>query len=448
MRCACECHCLFNLACVRINRSASLGTFAGLCSSLPRVDMSSFAESEAVFKDRVFSAGLDEAVYKALSDAGFKTLSKFAFSSSYTPGAVDESAFVKTVKEILKRDANLAELASFRRLLHEAFSLVTAEMKQQLERSEEVHARKLTQPERADLYARQVERLKGLSLKGPLEASDALVDAFCSMYESNRLRFVPWEKYTAKETELDKDSKPEHMFSVDGSGKLRIESKKADAIADTSTEILLQYALQRRGLSMDQSNLLEFNIHQKWVDRVIKIRLTPSPPGYQLTSFRQILEADNKLFEELCDSTRSGVQVTATGRPLDACFENCMNKAEVMHLLQPLPSKSVDTSGAGKGGIVFERPSPYSEDPRKGKGKGKKGKQPFNNTKMPLTLVQGGCRAKTNGGDPICFGYNLGTCSLPVNRGRCDKGFHVCAVPKCGKHHPFSQCPVKKDSGS
>ena len=186
MRCACECHCLFNLACVRINRSASLGTFAGLCSSLPRVDMSSFAESEAVFKDRVFSAGLDEAVYKALSDAGFKTLSKFAFSSSYTPGAVDESAFVKTVKEILKRDANLAELASFRRLLHEAFSLVTAEMKQQLERSEEVHARKLTQPERADLYARQVERLKGLSLKGPLEASDALVDAFCSMYESNR----------------------------------------------------------------------------------------------------------------------------------------------------------------------------------------------------------------------------------------------------------------------
>ena len=156
--------------------------------------MSSFAESEAVFKDRVFSAGLDETVYKALSDAGFKTLSKFAFSSSYTPGAVDESAFVKTVKEILKRDANLAELASFRRLLHEAFSLVAAEMKQQLERSEEVHARKLTQPERADLYSRQVVRLKGLCLKGPLEPSDALVDAFCSVYESNRLRFVSWEK--------------------------------------------------------------------------------------------------------------------------------------------------------------------------------------------------------------------------------------------------------------
>ena len=62
--------------------------------------MSSFAESEAVFKDLVASAGLDETIYKALSDSGFKTLSKFAFSSSYTPGAVDESAFVKTVKEL------------------------------------------------------------------------------------------------------------------------------------------------------------------------------------------------------------------------------------------------------------------------------------------------------------------------------------------------------------
>ena len=131
--------------------------------------MSSFAESEAVFKDRVTSAGLSSDILKALNDAGFRTLSKFAFSSSYTPGAVDETPFVRTIKDILKRDANLSELASFRRLLHEAFSSVTAEMKQQLERSEEVHTRKLTQPERADLYTRQVQRLNGLCLRGPLE---------------------------------------------------------------------------------------------------------------------------------------------------------------------------------------------------------------------------------------------------------------------------------------
>ena len=408
--------------------------------------MSSFAESEAVFKDRVTSAGLDGDILKALNDAGFKTLSKFAFSSSYTPGAVDETPFVKTIKDILKRDANLSELASFRRLLHEAFSLVTAEMKQQLERSEEVHTRKLTQPERADLYSRQVQRPNGLCLKGPLEPSDALIDDFCSVYESNRLRFVPWEKYTAKDTELEKDRRPEHKFSLDASGKLKIESKKADVSAVTSTEILLQFAVQRRGLSMDQANLLEYNIHQKWVDRVIKIRLTPAPHGYQMTSFRQILDADKKLFEELCDATRAGVQVTAEGRPLDKCFVECMNRSEVVHLLQLLPSKHVDNVFQDK--LVPDRPSPYPVPGVKGKGKGKTKGKGKDNAKMPWTLVQAGCRARTNAGDPICFGYNLGTCNLPVNRGRCDRGFHVCAVPKCGKHHPFSQCNAKKEAGS
>ena len=198
-----------------------------------------FAESKPVFKDRAVSAGLSEEVYTHLQDAGLDTLSKFAFASSYVPGAGDDSEFVKTMKTVLSRDATLAELASFRKLLHEAYSLVTQEMKQQLERSEDVHARKLTQPERADLYERQVKRITGLTLRGPLEPSDALVDVFCAMYEANRIRFVAWEKYTAKEAELDKDVRTEHLFAVDSSGKLKVEGKKADPIADTSTEILL-----------------------------------------------------------------------------------------------------------------------------------------------------------------------------------------------------------------
>ena len=195
--------------------------------------------------------------------------------------------------------------------------------------------------------------------QGALEPSDALI------YKSNRLRFVPWEKYTAKDSELEKECKPEHMFSLDSSGKLKIESKKTDVAADTSTEILLQFALQRRGLSS------------------------------------------------------AGVQVTAEGRPLDKHFVECMNRSEVVHLLQPLPSKQSESVLPDK--VFVERPSPY----RKGKGKDKTKAKGKDTSKMPLTLVQSGCRARTNAGDPICFGFNLGTCSLPVNRGRCDRGFHV-----------------------
>ena len=40
--------------------------------------MSSFGQSEAVFKDRVTAAGLDANALKALEDAGLNNLSKFA----------------------------------------------------------------------------------------------------------------------------------------------------------------------------------------------------------------------------------------------------------------------------------------------------------------------------------------------------------------------------------
>ena len=419
---------------------------ASSLKELPASVSMSFADSLPVFRDRAASAGLSEEIRTSLDGAGLNTLSKFAFASSYVPGAGDDAEFVKTIKTVLGRDPTLGELASFRKLLHESYSLVTQEMKQQLERSEDVQTRKLTQPERADLYERQVKRITGLTLRGPLEPSDSLVDLFCAMYEANRLRFVPWEKYTAKETEIDKEVRTEHLFAVDTNGKLKVEGRKPDPVADTSTEILLQYALQRRGLSMDQANLLEFGIHQLWVDRVLKVRLQVPPAGYTRTSFRQVLEADKKLFEELANATRHGVQANVKGRPLDHVFEDCMNKPEVVHLLQPLMGKSVDYKSEDK--PPPNRPSPYRpQNAGKSKGKGKVQGKNKGSPKMPLVLLNGGCRATTNAGDAICYGFNLGTCTNKVNAGRCERGYHVCALPKCGKHHGYVNCPTKS-SGS
>lgn len=79
---------------------------------------------------------------------------------------------------------------------------------------------------------------------------------------------------------------------------------------------------------------------KKWIDRLIRTRLQVPPPGYQKPTFRQLLDADKKLFEELSDCAGEGVQTTSKGRPLDLVFETCMNKAEVMHYLQPLMSRN------------------------------------------------------------------------------------------------------------
>ena len=400
----------------------------------------SFSQSPAVFADRVKAAGLTEADLKSFTDAGIGTLNKFAFCSSYVPGGADEAPFQRSMQTALGREPTLGELASCRKLLHEAYSLVTTEMKQQLERSEEFESRKLTQPERNDRFVKQQKKLAGLSIKGPLEPSDALIDVFCGIYDSNRLRFIPWEKYTSKESELEQEHKKLHMFTLDNVGKLKVENKANEQVADTSTEMMLQYALQRRGLAMDQANLLCYKIHQQWVDRLLKHRIQNPPDGYAKVSFKQMLEADRKLFQELAENTRGGVQLKEDKRPLDEIFVTCMNAPEVMHMLQPLVMKgNMGAKEAPTASSSKQRSAPYPSRGKGGKGQGKS-----KGTRMPLQLLEGGCRPTTNQGDPICFGFNLGTCRNQVQKGRCEKGFHVCALPRCGKHHPFSSCPAKK----
>jgi len=198
---------------------------------------------------------------------------------------------------------------------------------------------------------------------------------------------------------------------------------------------------------MDQANLLEFRTHQLWVDRVLKVRLQAPLAGYTRTSFRQVLEADKKLFEELANATRPGVQAIVNGTPLDLVFEDCMNKPEVVHLLQPLTGKSTEYKSKEK--PAPNRPSPYKPQKpwKKAKAKARCRERTKGSPKMPLVLLNGGCRAITNAGDAICYGFDLGTCTNKVNAGRCDRGYHVCALPKCGKHHAYVNCPTKS-SGS
>ena len=271
-----------------------------------------------------------------------------------------------------------------------------------------------------------------MSIKGATEPGDTLVDAFCSMYEDNRLRFIEWEKYASKDQEMQAEGKKITSFAVDqGTGKLKIENKAPDEKADTSSDILMLQALTRRSLAMDQANLVSYTKMQSWVDKLVKCRTDEPPPGYSSPSMRQIMLADQKLFIELADRTRSGIQSTVAGRPLDDIIEVVMYLNEVTCMLQPLPKAKEASVVRDSGGEPYARVKGGG-----GKGKGKKGGKA---SRMPSDLV--GCRSHTNSGSPICYGFNLKTCNEEVKSGRCSKGFHICAVPRCGKHHPAVDCP-------
>ncbi|CAE7265821.1 unnamed protein product, partial [Symbiodinium sp. CCMP2456] len=252
---------------------------------------------EAVFKKRVESSGLSkEDATNLLS--GLRTLKQLAFVSSYTPGQADEKPLLDAFTKLVKRDtgADLAAQASFRALFHTAYAIVTTELRQAVEKTDESVTRTLSAPEREERYTRQVKKLAGVSIKGDSEPSEALVDYCVSIYEANTLRFIPWEKCTSRLAELQGDAKKDTRFTHDAQGKaLKLETKPQDLQCAVDSEIHVMQALQRRALACDQANLIDYTVLEEWHQRLLRARL----------------------FAEMQDRSRAGIQSDATGRAHD-----------------------------------------------------------------------------------------------------------------------------------
>ncbi len=284
-----------------------------------------YVESQAAFESRVTAVGLKDV------RGGIKNLATLAFISDYNPGSPSEKPLIDVFDKLIGRESSVAERAGLRRLFHESYTLVTAELKMSVEESEETVARKLSQPERNDRYETQVKKLSGMKLRGPHEPADALVDLAVNIYDENRLRWISWEKCISKEQELVGDKK-EQAFTVSGN-TLKLESRSSDAVADTSSEILLNYALTRRSLAMDQANLVDFTVMQSWTEKLMKTRVDVPPAGFQKPTMKQLMAADVKSFEELSDMTRAVVQANAKGRPLDLAIPQVIHMPEVTSLM-------------------------------------------------------------------------------------------------------------------
>jgi hypothetical protein len=328
-------------------------------------------------------------------------------------------------------------VALFRRLYFECFTSVQAELKLRLERTEDTPPRRLAVPERSARYDIQQAKLGGLVLRGELECADSLVDEAISQFDDNRLRFIRWERCLKKEAELD-GAKKDTAILPNSQGFLKTTSIDLPPEADTSTELLLRFALTRRGLAYDQANLIEYANHELWVTKLFTIRLREAPPDHQRVSLSQLLAADKAFFCRLCEQTRPGIVPTQAGqRPLDLVFAATMCEQEIVQLIMPLSSPSSSSSSnkrQGKGGNDWE-PTAKKQKGKAGKGRGNKGKESKGkNRGTPPPLPQGlEGDSRTPDGSHICFSYNFGKCTS--GKGGCNKGKHVCT--KCFLSHPF-----------
>ncbi|CAK8986071.1 unnamed protein product [Durusdinium trenchii] len=400
----------------------------------------SYGDSKAVFAQRCKEIGLDDAVTSKIISHGLDTMSKFAFASNFQPGATDETPLVNLTKDFLSRSPTTVEMSCIRRLFSESYANVASDIKSRVEASDDTPARRLAPAERAERLKQQQRRLIGVNISGPYEPGDALVDRCISVYESDRIQYIPWDVCTSREHEILHGSKKDQSLTFDTSGALKLQRQTKVEPCSTASEIQVRYCLTRRALALEQANVVGFAKMEAWSEKMMQTRLEDPPPNHVRTTMKQLEMADRKLFVLISERTREGIKPSPAGRPVDAVIKDCMESSEVLTLLQPRPSSSssrpAETPSSG------EPPSKRfkgSGKGNKGKGSGKLGKDSF--IRIPHELLALNAVPATPKGHRLCFSYNLKTCSNTVDKQRCPKGLHACAVKGCHKQHPALDCP-------
>ena len=297
-------------------------------------------DSEAVFEARLKAVGLEDVHIQKAREAGWRTLAEFAFSSSYVPGQVGDSTFVNEVVIVVLGDANHVKRSALRRVFFEAYTAVAADLKRRLEKTDEEPPRRLPLAERSARVKALQDRLQGLELTGELECSHALVDKAAQMIEDDNLSYIPWEACTKRSQELE-GQRVLKEYRPTATGYLKEVARADRAVADVSTDLRLNFALQRRSIALDIANVLSFHEHEKFVNKIIGELLRIPPQGYKRVSLDQLMRLDRELWNSLAQRTRQGLKRPADGsNPLDAIFMPTFQEASVQLLLLPLPSSS------------------------------------------------------------------------------------------------------------
>ena len=186
--------------------------------------------------------------------------------------------------------------AHLKRLQIEASAIVMAELKSRATESSTDGARKLPLAEKAARLKDQETRLQGLRLKGELQPSYALVDLVAQVKETNCITWIPPSKCSKRDSEVQNNLKEKPMILSLEQQMVKLATPAEPLLADTSTDLQFQWALQCRGLAYDQCALIKYEEHEVWVQQLLGQLTREPPPGFSKVSINQVIRADRELF--------------------------------------------------------------------------------------------------------------------------------------------------------
>ncbi len=193
--------------------------------------------------------------------------------------------------DTLGRDPSALEVSILRRLFSESYANVAADIRCQTEQTDESAAGKLAPAERAERLRMQQERLPGWNIKGQYEPGDTLVDKCCSAYGSDRIVYIEWSSCISREFENMNNVKKDANLTLTTDGTLKLAKSQKVEPTQISNEIQIRYCLVRRGLALEQANILDFKKHEM-IELLMEARMQEPVPGHQRISLKQLELAD------------------------------------------------------------------------------------------------------------------------------------------------------------
>ena len=114
------------------------------------------------------------------------------------------------------------------------------------------------------------------------------------------------------------------------------------------------WAFQRRGLAMDNCRLLDWNVHEAWLQYMLNAMTRDCPSGYHAVRSEQLIKADCELWTILAQEDKDSLKPQNDVPALNAPFKALTTDPRVTMFLLPVPSSSpkpsapVSQTGASK----------------------------------------------------------------------------------------------------
>ena len=416
--------------------------------------MAARLESTAYFASRARALGFTTQEVDQFEAAELNSLGKFAFCCSTQPGSGDEAPFLAILEALWTTDAGNLRLSSLtRRLWFESFTANAEDMRLRISRTDDEPARKMPRVEREKRLDDIRDRLKGRKIIDQMEPGASVLDHFETCAEEDLIRYLPWKNTVSASFET-KHGKAVEGWKPNSDGVVTKFVEKHVPVHEIGTDkFQLAMLLDRRAVAMEGGRLLCVEDHDALKDIFFEAldEESPDPANYGPISIAQVAKADKEVFSLLGKKLRSGIARLPTGEfPLSVHWHSVITSPKIQQILTHLPLTKGDAapprpqqSEWGRRGDPATNGSPRPQTSGKqggkgsGKGNGKAAKKNQFTPTVPKEAVGKNCVNKFQD-SPICFAYNLDTCTSTVAPGaKCPRGFHVCFQKGCFKHHSW-----------